>query len=152
MRHPIPFIALLALLNLNAFADEPASPSAPVTQEKPDATVRLSGGTIAAGIGYVWATGELTYGGQVHRFRISGVSVADAGVAKLSGFGAVYRLKNLSDVDGAYFATSEGLAVISGSSGLYLKNNRGVVIKLLAADKGVRFNLGVDGVRLVLDN
>jgi len=145
-------LTMLVLLQLNLSAIAANSASAMATESKPDATLRMTGGSIAAGLGYVWGHGVLQYQGKAYPFRISGISVLDVGGARLAAIGAVYHLKNLRDLNGRYVAASEGLAVISGSSGLYLKNDRGVVVKLLAADKGIRFNLGADGMQLALEN
>jgi hypothetical protein len=142
---------VLWLTSISVFAQDAATMPAPVADPAPDATVRLTAGSIAAGIGYVWGHGEVVYLGKVHRFRISGISVEDIGVAHLSAFGAVYHLKDLSNLNGDYIAASEGLALGSGTSGYYLKNDSGVVVKLLAATKGLRFNLGADGMRIELD-
>jgi hypothetical protein len=49
-----------------------------------DATVKLSGGVVAAGVGYKWGRGTLSYQGQQLKFCIRGLSVGDVGIANLS--------------------------------------------------------------------
>lgn len=128
------------------------------SQESPDAvtgtasvgTLTLSGGTIAAGIGYSWGHGDLNYGGQSHAFKISGLSIVDVGAANISASGHVYNLQNLSDFDGNYVAMTAGMTVAGGGSAAYLKNEHGVVIKLHSSDVGLRFALSADGIKVKL--
>jgi len=133
-----------------AFAQD-QSASLPVASDaQPDGTVVLSGGAVAAGIGYVWGHGALTYQGGPHDFSISGVSIVDAGAANISASGTVYNLKNLSDFAGNYTAVSAGLTIAGGGSASYLKNEHGVIIKLVSTTVGLRFNLSADGVHVKL--
>ena len=41
-------------------------------KEKADATVRLSAGSVAAGIGFSWGSGTLHYKGKNYHFTIDG--------------------------------------------------------------------------------
>ena len=54
--------ALVAVLAVPALADD----------KTPDATIRLSEGSVAAGIGWNWGKGTLTYGGKTYPVKISG--------------------------------------------------------------------------------
>lgn len=129
----------------------PATPS-PGTRGEPDATVALSGGAVAAGIGYFWGHGDVVYQGERHRVRVSGLSLVDVGAAGVTTTGVVYNLRNLQDLDGTYIAASAGLTLAGGGSADYLKNEHGVVIKLLSTSRGLRFNLAADGVRVKLQS
>jgi hypothetical protein len=115
-----------------------------------DASVELSGGAVAAGIGYMWGDGALTFGGQKHEFTIDGVSIVDVGATSISASGEVYNLNKLSDFDGNYVAFSAGAAVAGGGDAVYLRNDRGVVIKLSSTEIGLRFNLAASGVNIAL--
>lgn len=139
-----------ALLNGVALADDPA-PSTPIA-DAPDATVELSGGAVAAGIGYLWAHGEIVYQGQKHRFDLTGLSIVDVGVADITASGVVYNLHNLQDLNGNYVAVSAGLTIAGGGSADYLRNENGVVIKLLSTSKGLRFNLSGNGMKVKLQS
>jgi hypothetical protein len=116
----------------------------------PDATVEFSGGSVAAGIGYQWGHGDVVYQGQKHQFSLSGVSIVDVGVANLTASGVVYNLHNLQDLNGNYVAGTAGLTVAGGGEADYLRNEKGVVIKLLATSKGLRFNLSANGMKIQL--
>ena len=116
----------------------------------PDATVRLSAGSVAAGIGFSWGGGVLTYQGKEYPFDVSGLSVADVGISKAEAAGSVYYLKNLADFSGNYIGGSAGATVAGGGGGMALRNQNGVVLNLVGTTQGLKFKLGVDGVRLTL--
>ncbi len=116
----------------------------------PDATVELSGGTIAAGVGYVWGHGSLTFQGKKHNFKLSGLSIVDVGAAHLTGSGVVYNLRDLSDFNGTYTAATAGITVAGGGSAAVLRNQHRVVIKLISTTEGLRFNLSANGVAVKL--
>jgi hypothetical protein len=47
----------------------------------PSATVSLSGGAVAVGVGYVWGHGTLDFTGKHYAFKLKGISVVDVGAA-----------------------------------------------------------------------
>jgi len=130
--------------------EQEASP--PPADSPTDATLQLQGGSVAAGIGYVWGKGTLSYQGADHRFSISGVSVVDIGGAKIDATGAVMHLSTLQDFAGTYTAWGAGLTLAAGGSAVYMKNERGVVIKLLSKTTGLRFNLSGNGIKVQLQS
>jgi hypothetical protein len=158
MRQSLTALAASALLSSIALLHAQNAPGAAPTAEsadavtgtQPDGTVNLTGGSIAAGIGYSWGRGELNYGGQSHAFKISGVSLVDVGAANITASGHVYNLKTLADFNGNYVALAAGVTVAGGGSATYLKNEHGVVIKLHSTDVGLKFNLSADGVKVKL--
>ena len=77
----------------------------------PDATIRISGGVFALGIGYEWAHGTLEYRGHSYAFSVRGMSVLDLGAASVTGTGQVYNLHSLQDFNGNYVGTTVGSAV-----------------------------------------
>jgi hypothetical protein len=150
MRHLTVSMLTCALLGGAAFAaDQPADPSAD-TSGAPDATVNLTGGSVAAGIGFVWGSGDLDYQGAKHKFKLSGVSVVDVGGAHITATGNVYHLKSLADFNGSYTTLTAGLTVAGGGSVAILRNDHGVVIKLSSTTEGLRFNLSADGINIKL--
>jgi hypothetical protein len=116
----------------------------------PSGSITLSGGSVAAGIGYVWGRGTLKYGDKHYKFKLSGVSVVDIGAASITASGDVYNLAAVQDFDGLYQATVAGATIGGGGSVAYLSNGKGVVIKLQSTTEGLRFNLSADGVRIKL--
>ena len=110
----------------------------------------LKGGSVAAGIGYTWGHGELKYRDGLHQFSIKGVSIVDVGATNYTAAGSVYNLRDLSDFAGNYVAASAGITVAGGGTAVYLKNEHGVVIKLVSTEVGLKFNLSADGVHIAL--
>lgn len=150
MRSMMVSLAALLLVSVAAYAGD-AGVSAPVADEAhSDATITLKGGSVAAGIGYTWGRGELTYREGSHQFSIKGISVVDVGATDFTAAGNVYNLKDLADFAGNYVAAGAGIAVAGGGTAVYLKNEHGVVIKLVSTDVGLKFNLSADGVHVSL--
>lgn len=143
-------ILACALLAGAAFADDSQTSPRTSTTDAPDATVDISGGTLAAGVGFVWGHGDLIYQGSKHRFKLSGVSIVDVGASRITASGVVYNLKDIGDFNGNYATVSAGVTVGGGGSAVVLRNEHGVVIKLLSTGEGLRFNLSADGVNIKL--
>jgi hypothetical protein len=150
------FLSLVAvvLASTVAVAAEGASSAAsPVAEGSvPSGYVWLSGGVIALGIGYSWGHGTLYYSKdqKQYKFKLSGVSVADVGGAGITAEGEVYNLTSPADLSGDYSAVTAGMTIIEGGSVAYLKNDKGVVIKLHSQTGGVRFNLSANGMHVTL--
>lgn len=122
-----------------------------LAQEKmPDATLRLSTGSVALGIGYTWGGGTLTYQGKEYPFSIDGLSVVDVGISKAEANGTVYNLKRLEDFNGTYTGVTAGATVAGGGGAATVRNQNGVVIDLLGTTVGLKFKLSVDGVKMTL--
>jgi hypothetical protein len=146
-----PLFALLASVFLSTVAlaaDAPAVSDGAI----PSGYVWLSGGSIALGIGYTWGHGTLYYSKdqQQYKFKLSGVSVVDVGGAGINAEGEVYNLTSPADLTGNFSAVTAGMTIVEGGSIAYLKNEKGVVIKLHSQTGGLRFNLSANGVHVTL--
>lgn len=146
----VTLLAAFLLLSGSAFADEPSNAPIVADGSSPDGSLSLSGTSLAAGVGWVWGKGKLDFKGKEHPFKISGLSIVDAGISSISAAGEVYNLKNLRDFDGNYTVASAGIAVGGGAGASYLKNEHGVVIKLLETEQGFRVNPAAEGVKIKL--
>jgi hypothetical protein len=147
---------LLSLLASVFVSAAVAAADAPPVSEGaiPSAYVWLSGGSVAIGIGYAWGHGTLYYSKdqKEYKFKLSGVSVVDVGGASITAEGEVYNLTKPSDLSGDYSAVTAGATVVAGGSVAYLKNDKGVVIKLHSQTEGLRFNLSANGMHITLQN
>jgi len=114
----------------------------------PDATLQLREGSIAAGIGFSWGGGTLTYRGKRYPVKVDGLSVGSVGISRATASGSVYNLKSLNDFNGTYTAVGAGAAVAGGGSIATMQNQNGVRINLRATTQGVKFTLGAAGVSL----
>ena len=57
----------------------------------PDATIELKEGAVAAGIGYSWGGGTLTFKGKKYPVSVTGLSVGSVGVSSVTARGSVYK-------------------------------------------------------------
>ena len=140
-------VAVFFVSTLAVAADSPVSEKA-----IPSGYVWLSGGSVAAGIGYSWGHGTLYYSKDQnqYKFKLSGISIVDVGAAGINAEGEVYNLTSPADLSGNYSAVTAGVTVIEGGSLAYLKNDKGVVIKLHSQTGGLRFNLSANGMHITL--
>ena len=116
----------------------------------PAATIKLSAGSVAAGVGVSWGSGTLTYKGHSHPISVTGLDVGSVGASNITATGSVYHLKSLEDFNGNYAAVEAGATVGGGGGGTTMKNQNGVVVKLSATTRGVKFTLGASGVNMEL--
>ena len=116
--------------------------------KKPDATLTLSEGSVAVGIGYSWGKGTLNYQGKKHSVKVDGLSVGEVGVTRATATGNVYNLKNLADFDGNYVAGGAEATVAGGAGVSALKNQNGVVIELKSTTQGANLKLAAEGIKL----
>ena len=119
-------------------------------KDKPDATLRLSAGSVAVGIGYSWGSGVLHYKGKNYPFSIDGVSVGDIGASKAEATGSVYGLKQLEDFNGNYTAGAAGATIGGGGGASIMKNQSGVEIRMVGTTRGLKFKLAAEGVKIQL--
>ena len=122
-----------------------------LSQDKPpDATVRLTQGSVAAGIGYSWGGGTLNYKGKSYKVKIKGLSIGEAGIKKAEAAGKVYNLAKLEDFNGNYTAAGAEATVAGGVGGTALKNQSGVVIYLTSTTRGLNFKFAGEGVEMTV--
>ena len=136
-----------------AVAADTGSSAPPVAEGAiPSGYVWLSGGSAAVGIGYTWGNGTLYYSKdqKQYKFKLSGVSVVDVGAASITAEGEIYNLGSPADLNGNFTAVTAGVTAVVGGSVAYLRNEKGVVIKLHSQTAGLRFNLSANGVHFTL--
>ena len=150
MRITVPLASAFAAASL--FGTMVSLPQAAEAQSSaaaaPDGQLSLTAGSIAAGIGYVWGSGQLEFGGATHAVSVSGLSIVDIGAAKIDARGSVFHLNKLSDFNGVYTTFAAGATIAGGGGVAYLRNQNGVVIRLDSTTEGLRFNLSAGGVTL----
>jgi len=117
---------------------------------KPDATIALSGGSVAAGAGFSWGHGSLTYRGKRYAISADGFQVGDVGATRMTASGRVYNLKKLQDFDGTYTAVAAEGTAGGGAGVVRMKNQNGVRVDLVSTTQGANVALGIDGVKMKL--
>jgi hypothetical protein len=118
-------------------------------QSNPDATLRLSGGSFALGVGFSWGSGTLAYKGKNYPVKVNGLSVGKVGMTDTSAYGEIFNLKHLQDFNGHYSfgaAGTRGVTIAKGKAGTLMSNQAGVIVRLSTTQKGVNVNATGGGV------
>ena len=113
-----------------------------------DGTLELKGGSAAAGVGFSWGSGTLTYKGKQYPVRADGFDVGDIGITNITASGKVHGLRRLDDFDGNYTAVGAAAAAAGGGSAVTMENQNGVKVDLLSTTQGVKLALAVGGVKM----
>ena len=140
--------AILLILTVMAGFTQAAS-----QESKPDATLRVSGGSFALGIGVNWGSGTLSYRGKDYPVKVKGLSVGKVGMTSSSAYGEVFNLKHLQDFNGHYNvggAGTRGVTLGGGRTGTIISNQAGVTARISATQKGVDVNATGGGVDMQL--
>lgn len=109
----------------------------------PDATLRMSVGGFALGIGGSSGSGTLTYKGKNYPFRVSGMAIGRVGMTNSSATGDVFNLRHLQDFNGNYTvggAGTRGVTLGAGQTGTVMSNQAGVIIRVSSTQRGVAVN------------
>src|SRR5437773_4727282 len=119
----------------------------------PDATLRLSTGGFAIGIGVNWGSGTLAYKGKNYPVKVKGLSVGRVGATSSSAYGEVFNLKHLQDFNGHYNvggAGTRGVTLGAGKTGTIMSNQAGVIVRISSTQNGVAVNATGGGVDMQL--
>jgi hypothetical protein len=127
-------------------------PLIPSSAETPDGTVELSGGSVAAGIGYSWGSGTLIFHGKKYPLKVGGVALATVGAAEYTASGTVSGLKSPSDIQGVYTSVAAGATLGGGATVAAMRNQNGVTIQMTSTTAGLTFTLAAEGVKIALAN
>ena len=117
-----------------------------------NATLTLSEGSVAAGIGFNWGKGTLAYAGKTYRVKVEGLSVGEVGLTRATAKGTVSNLTKVDDFSGNYVAVGAGATAAGGADVAVMRNQNGVVIELQSTTQGASLKLGAEGLRLTLAN
>jgi hypothetical protein len=127
------------------------SQAAPALAQSPDAVIELSGGSLAAGIGFTWGSGTLIYQGKHYPLKVSGLSLASVGATEYTLAGSVTGLKTPQDVTGVYTTVAVGGTLGGGGGAAAMQNQNGVVIHTTSTSQGLSLTLAAEGVKITLD-
>jgi hypothetical protein len=118
---------------------------------EPDAVVSLTEGQIAAGIGFSWGRGVLSFRGRDYPVRVTGLSAGDVGIARAEARGKVYGLTKVEDFDGTYTAYTVGSTIGGGGQVATMRNQNGVMIDLVTTTQGLKLTLSASGVSMRIE-
>ena len=143
MQKPTRTITLILMTLMLTFTTmtlaEDNEPSGAVTIKETQVGVILNGD---------WGHGTLTFGDEQRLFHMAGLKLGGMGITFSDVSGDVYNLSNPADFEGTYFKVEAGLTPGIGGSGTWVKNSKGVSIRLVAKSKGLALSIGVGGIRI----
>jgi hypothetical protein len=116
--------------------------------QAPDGVIELSGGSVAAGIGYSWGSGTLIYQGKRYPLKVSGITLASVGISNYTAAGTVTGLTSPQSINGNFTSVAAGATLGGGGSVAAMKNQNGVVIQLSSTTAGLSLTLAAAGVRI----
>ncbi|WP_129156658.1 hypothetical protein [Bosea sp. Tri-44] len=91
--------------------------------------------------------GELKFGRKTYAITVGGLGIGGVGASTLRATGTVYGLRDVADFAGAYVQLREGWAIgDEGRGRLWLRNAKGVTMRLNTQRRGLQLSLGADGV------
>ena len=113
----------------------------------PSATLRIKQLQVAfIGSGAIGG-GTLRFRGSSYDLTVGGLGIGGIGASRLTATGSVYGLRRVEDIAGAYVQIREGWAVgAQGRGTLWLRNAKGVMMRLATQRRGLQLSLGADGV------
>jgi len=139
------FFALLGI-GLGFLLAQPIASSA----QTPDGVIELSGGSVAAGIGFTWGAGTLIFQGKRYPLSVSGLQLASVGIQEYTAAGSVEGLRRPQDINGVYTAVGAGLTLGGGGSIAAMRNQNGVAIHLTSTSAGLSISLAAGGMKIML--
>ena len=116
----------------------------------PSGTVSIQSRSIAVGVGVSWGDGRLNFKGKNYPFTVNGLSLVDFGISRANANGEVYNLTDVAKFAGTYVAAEAGLTLAGGMSGMILRNQDGVVMRIHSTSRGARLQLGTGGLTIAL--
>lgn len=91
--------------------------------------------------------GTLRYRGRSYPITVGGLGVGGIGASRVISSGTVYGLRRASDFAGAYVQLNQGWAVgDQGRGRVWLRNDKGVTLRLATRRQGLQLSLGANGV------
>ncbi len=102
-------------------------------------------------IGGTAGSGTLTCGGRSYPLSIGGLSYGFTfGVSSVNLRGVARNVRRPRDIEGVYGAGSAGAAIVRGPQAAVISNQRGVVLEVAGAQRGVIVNLDLSGMAVSL--
>jgi hypothetical protein len=124
----------------------------PTSAQVPDGVIELSGGSVAAGIGFSWGSGTLIFQGKRYPLKISGFTLASVGITDYTAAGNVTGLRTAQDINGVFTSVAAGATLGGGGNIAAMRNQNGVVIQMTSTTAGLSLTLAAEGVRISIAN
>lgn len=144
-------LAAAAMVLAACSNQDPGGAPASVQGQAPDATVEMhevQAAYIGSGSG---GSGTVFFRGRSYPFSVGGVGIGGIGLSTVEARGEVYNLRSIEQFPGTYAQGRYGFAIGTASGGdLWLKNDSGVVMHLVAKREGLMLSLGADAIEITM--
>ncbi len=127
------------------------APLASAEDKAPDATIRLSEGTVAAGIGWNWGRAPSPTWARPTGSRSAASRWRRSGSPRPKRRASVYNLKSIDDFNGVFAAAGTEGTAGKGAGVSSLRNPKGVVINLKSETKGANIKIAAEGLKLEIE-
>ena len=124
----------------------------PTSAQVPDGVIELSGGSVAAGIGFSWGGGTLIFQGKRYPLKISGFTLASVGITDYTAAGNVTGLRTAQDINGIFTSVAAGATLGGGGNIAAMRNQNGVVIQMTSTTAGLSLTVAAEGVKITIAN
>jgi hypothetical protein len=124
----------------------------PTSAQVPDGVIELSGGSVAAGIGFSWGSGTLIFQGKRYPLKVSGFTLASVGITDYTAAGNVTGLQTAQDISGVFTSVAAGATLGGGGNIAAMRNQNGVVIQMTSTTAGLSLTLAAEGVKISIAN
>lgn len=146
------FVLAMLLAPGAAQAQDKTSPKASSPAGNPSGKVTLTmgqGGFLVSASG---GHGKLVFQNRTYAFELGGIGFGEFGGSKATCVGEVYNLTRVEDFSGAYVQLKSGYTGTEGKGRIWLKNTKGVEIRLRSKTKGLELTAVAEGVLITLKN
>ena len=133
-------VAVLLLVGSEAMAGD----------KKPSGTVVIDETQVMVIIGGSKGGGTLLFGDKSYNFETGGFKLGVVGIQNIHVTGKVYDLNDVKDFPGTYTEFEADATLIKGSSGMWMKNSKGVTLNLKSNNEGVALSIGVTGLKITM--
>jgi len=145
------FFVLAVLLGpVAAQAQDKTVPKASSPADNPSGKVTLTMGQGGFLVGASGGHGKLVFQNRTYSFELGGIGFGQFGGSKATCVGEVYNLTRVEDFSGAYVQLKSGYTGTEGKGKIWLKNTKGVELRLRSKTKGLELTAEVEGVVIKL--
>lgn len=118
--------------------------------KEPSGTVVIDESQVMVIIGGSKGGGTLQFNDNSYNFETGGFKLGVVGIQKIHVTGNVYDLNDVKDFPGTYVQLEADATLVKGSSGLWMKNSKGVTLHLKSNNDGVALSVGVTGLKITM--
>lgn len=139
---------LISFISMGLNACSSKSSTSASHNDKASGTITINKTQIMLLVGGTFGKGSLHFKGKSRDFRIEGLKLGGVGIHNVSLSGDVYKLYDVKDFAGTYFAAEAGLTIIKGVGGIWMTNGNGVTLHLSSKTEGLALAIGIEGLRI----